>query len=359
MRPRAGGFGKERPAHAREPVAAFGHPPYVEPKLAPNDAELVRAARRGDVAALGALLERHRAPLYALALSVLGDRGLAQDSVQDAFLVALRRLDDLRDPAAVGPWLRTITRNAARMRLRRNREVATGIPDRAADPDEAPGEAAIERSALRDWVWTAVDRLPEDQRVTMMLRFFSRTDSYEEIAAILGTPVGTVRSRLNAAKRRLAEALLDTAAGAYDDHTTEAQRRWRERDLVIHEMVRSGDAGEYFADLSADALIEYPALAYRTRDIAGERGKVERGLDLGVRMQLTGVVASRGITIVEAEYHNPPEHPTHCPPLHTEIRFHPRGGTLRLVLHFGNGVAAGQDARSGARTAGTTAPVAR
>ena len=69
-------------------------------------------------AALGALLERHRAGLYATALGVLGDPSEAHDAVQDTFLDALARLQELREPAAVAGWLRVVVRNNCLMRVR-------------------------------------------------------------------------------------------------------------------------------------------------------------------------------------------------------------------------------------------------
>jgi DNA-directed RNA polymerase specialized sigma24 family protein len=80
-----------------------------------SDAELVRLARQGDISALGVLFERHRAPLYALALRILGHGPRAQDAVQETFLIALRRIDHLREPAAVGKWLRTVLHNTCLM----------------------------------------------------------------------------------------------------------------------------------------------------------------------------------------------------------------------------------------------------
>lgn len=99
-------------------VFPCAHDSVVELDGAMADAELIGAARNGDAAALGALIERHRPGMRAVALAMLGWGPDADDAVQDAILIALSRLGDLRDPAAAGPWLRTITRNAARMRLR-------------------------------------------------------------------------------------------------------------------------------------------------------------------------------------------------------------------------------------------------
>jgi len=70
--------------------------------LSPSDAELVGLAQAGQVQALAGLLERYRGSLYAAAVRLLRDRDEARDAVQDAMLVAVTRLDSLRDPAAVG-----------------------------------------------------------------------------------------------------------------------------------------------------------------------------------------------------------------------------------------------------------------
>lgn len=88
-----------------------------------TDTELVRAAQAGDVASLGALFGRHRAAMYAVALSMLGAGPDAEDAVQDAALIAIGRLGDLRDPGAAGAWLRGIVRNVCRALRRRDRWV--------------------------------------------------------------------------------------------------------------------------------------------------------------------------------------------------------------------------------------------
>nr|WP_275935758.1 sigma factor [Herbidospora sakaeratensis] len=105
------------------------------------------------------MLSRHRAGMHAVALALLGHRADAEDAVQDAMLVAVRRIDDLRDPDAAGPWLRAIVRNACRARLR----TAAAVPLPAAELP-APGptpEELLERRALRDWVWHVLNDLSE------------------------------------------------------------------------------------------------------------------------------------------------------------------------------------------------------
>jgi RNA polymerase sigma-70 factor (ECF subfamily) len=63
---------------------------------------------------------------------------------------------------------------------------------------------------------------------------------------------------------------------------------------------------------------------------------MQEGLGIGVRLRPTGIVASSSVTILEEAYENPPDHPAHCPPLHAEIRIHPGGQTMLLILHFGS-----------------------
>src|SRR6266540_2974135 len=109
----------------------------------PSDGELARAARVGDVASLGVLLERYRAPLYGVALRMLG-HGHADDAVQETFVIALRRIGDLRDPEAVGGWLRAVLQNvclaSARSRgpveLTGGRPFAEAISDREGSVEE-------------------------------------------------------------------------------------------------------------------------------------------------------------------------------------------------------------------------------
>jgi RNA polymerase sigma factor (sigma-70 family) len=311
---------------------SLAHPSCKESAMI-DDVERVHAAQAGDVSAMGALLEDYRARLYAAALTMLGDRAQAQDAVQDAFLVALRRLGDLREPEAVGGWLHTIVRNECRMRLRAYREVPGEIPVQARTHRWEIDEE-FEQLALRDWLWTTLEVLPDDLRATVMLRYFTRHTTYTEIAAILGIPVGTVRSRLHQAKRRLADALLASVTAAHRDHGAFVAQRvhwWR---AVVDEVEQEGTAALYIEDAVPNTLVEAPAMGYRAYGVEDHaRGMVET-VTAGVRVHLTDLVTSAGVTIVEGDYENPPDDPHHCPATHTEVRFHPHGRTTRIILFY-------------------------
>ena len=300
-----------------------------------SDAELVRAAQRGDATSLGFLLERYRAPLYGLALQIMGRGPEAQDAVQDAFLVALRKVDQVREPAAVGRWLYVILRNVCRMRLREGQgeilldELPRHIDRRTSEPSV---EETVDRLAMRDWVWTALATLPETLRVTAMLRYFGNYTSYAEIAAILGIPVGTVRSRLNQVKVKLAEALLKTAMLEHDEarQTTESQTSFF---TAAWDEYNRGEGYEIFAS----ALAEDATFVLSNGTVHKHEWMVEEfegDLEAGMKLHLTNIIASKDVTIVEGDYENPPEDPFRCPPAISMVGFYRDGRILRMHLYF-------------------------
>jgi DNA-directed RNA polymerase specialized sigma24 family protein len=131
----------------------------------PSDGELARAAQAGDVASLGALLERYRAPLHAAALRIVG-HGSAEDAVQETFVIALRRIGELRDPDAVGGWLHAVLRNVCLMSVRRERAVEPRervLADRDGSDVERSVEEVLDRVAL-PFAQAAIARL-EDLRL--------------------------------------------------------------------------------------------------------------------------------------------------------------------------------------------------
>jgi RNA polymerase sigma factor (sigma-70 family) len=280
----------------------------------PTDAELVAAATGGDVAAFAVLLERHRAGMRAVALSLLGWGPDAEDVVQDAMLVALQRLSDLRDPTAAGPWLRAITRNTARMRRRSSgRETPVDLlgHDRAAL--ELTPEGDLEIHALNNWLWTAINALSERLQIPVLLRYFTAVGSYQEIALVCDLPVGTVRSRLHEARRKLGQALQACAAGVHDDAASLTESRRHEAD----DLLSAAERGEVHSALAAAAV---PDLA-----LTGPQGQRARGraaladimmgdVEAGVRQRLIQVTASCRVTILESALISPAWDPGHCPP---------------------------------------------
>ncbi|MFD7984917.1 RNA polymerase sigma factor [Kitasatospora indigofera] len=287
----------------------------------PSDVELVQDTRNGEIAALGALLERHRAGMRAVAMSLLGNSPDADDAVQDASLIALRRIGDLRQPDSVGPWLRAVVRNICRTRLR-SAPHPTPLADLPglADPAGlarltagAGPEQVIDRHAMQDWLWCAIDELSPVLRTTVMLRHFSpRTPSYQEMATLYGVPVGTVRSRLNEARSKLVTAMAATADAAHAD----VRALSRESAEAAVETLAAAEQGR-LAELAAERWTTDVGY-YAGRRRVGGRDFLIRGMadDLaaGVRQRFVSAVAGRDTVIWEMDLVNPPDHPDHCPP---------------------------------------------
>jgi RNA polymerase sigma factor (sigma-70 family) len=307
----------------------------LAPLNPPTDVELTRRAQAGETGALGLLLARHQAPMRAVALSLLGYGPDAEDAVQDAALTALRRIGDVRDPAATGAWLRAIVRNTCRMRLRADRETPGlhGLDHlRPLDHELSHPERLIEQHAMRDWIWSAVEALPPRLRLVLMLRHFSGINSYHDIATACEVPVGTVRSRLSQARGKMAEELLTTAAQAHDDASvlTEESRQEAVRTL------RASERGTLPREISErwPAGTEMVGALGRSGEHTHPVSVMRRILESGVRQRLRHVVASQDITIWEMDVTNPADAVDPCPPNLAWLMFRQQGRvrTLRVVF---------------------------
>lgn len=174
----------------------------------PSDEELVDRARRGDEAALAALVDRHHAAAYRVAVSMLRDDDGAQDIVQDAFIRAFRGLPGFRGDAAFRTWLLTITANEARAAIRRRgRRRETGFEDAGSVPLDQVG--ADERLAIldeADRVRAVLATLPEKQRLSVSLRIEEGL-SFREIGEVIGSSEGAARVNYFHGIRRLREMM--------------------------------------------------------------------------------------------------------------------------------------------------------
>jgi RNA polymerase sigma-70 factor (ECF subfamily) len=150
---------------------------------------LVRAAQRGDAAAVEALFRAHWPACHRAAALITHDPVAAEDIAQEAFVAALAALDRFDRSRPLGPWLKRIVANRAidlvRARAARREVQAAALGERA----------AVEAVAFSDDVLTAVAALPDEQRTPIVLRHLLEL-TLSEIAEISGLPVGTVNSRL-------------------------------------------------------------------------------------------------------------------------------------------------------------------
>ncbi|WP_337176133.1 sigma-70 family RNA polymerase sigma factor [Paludisphaera sp.] len=172
------------------------------------DELLVRRARDEDPAAREELFLRHRDDAYRAAYRLLGDEQDALDAVQDSLLKAFRRLDEFDGRGGFRFWLLRIVVNTALdqgRRRKRSKAVPLEADPTSATPDDDPSRG-LARADLRRSLDEALANLSPTLRATFVM-FAEAGLTYREIAEAQGVPIGTVMSRINAARRKLQESL--------------------------------------------------------------------------------------------------------------------------------------------------------
>ena len=167
-------------------------------------ASTVALAGAGDEAAFAQLVAIYHADMARVAFVACGDRELAEDAVQSAWLVAWRKLRSLRDPDRVRPWLLSVTANEARQLLRRRHGPVVEIDVEAPGDNGNDPSDGIERLDLR----RALAHLSPDDRALLAMRYVVDLDS-DELGAAVGTSPATARKRLSRAIDRLRKELRD------------------------------------------------------------------------------------------------------------------------------------------------------
>ena len=190
-------------------VALLAGPPAANTALAPTDDDLIALVLSGRGEAFGVLVERYERAVYHLAFRTLREIEEAKDAAQEAWIKAYRALASFRPGAKFATWIFTICYRVCCDRLAQRKRFTGEEPHDFADPGAGPEtayEAAEEAARLR----AAIAALPEKYRVAITL-FHLQGKQYEEIAAVLDLPLGTVKTHLFRAKDLLRAALGPTA----------------------------------------------------------------------------------------------------------------------------------------------------
>lgn len=194
--------------------------PYDGRKIhvnAPDDATLVALTIEEGPTAFGEIVKRYKDAVFGVALSRLRNFHDAEDLTQTTFVEAFDRLDRLKDPTGLGPWLRTIAINRSINFLKRRERVvdfeAIGEPV----SEEPSPQADVEKSELREQVMNAVGQLSKTQRETVTLYYISEY-SLAEVAAIQDVPLGTIKRRLHEARKKLKEGMIEMVEDVLKDN---------------------------------------------------------------------------------------------------------------------------------------------
>ncbi len=183
-----------------------------------NERGLIEKSKNGDVKAFEDLISGYEKKVFNIVYRIVGDYNDAQDVSQEVFIKAFRAIGNFRGKSSFYTWLYRIAVNEC-MDAMKARKKTTALSINAPVGDEDSGiareikddgeslEEKVERNELRSIIEKALNRMPYEHRIMIVLRDVQGF-SYEEIAAMLKCPAGTVKSRINRARRALKELLL-------------------------------------------------------------------------------------------------------------------------------------------------------
>lgn len=179
-----------------------------------SDADLVARVRAGDPDCYGELIRRHQRGLFHHAAGMTRDPDAAQDLVQDAFIVAYRRIGECRDPDRFGLWVFRILRNRALDHVKNIRR--RSVPIETANLSATRGNPGVNahRAELRDKLEAALDGLTPEMRDAFLMKHMEGR-SYEEMADLAEASVSAMKMRVHRAREALRDAL--EAMGVDDD----------------------------------------------------------------------------------------------------------------------------------------------
>jgi RNA polymerase sigma-70 factor (ECF subfamily) len=179
-----------------------------------NEQVWLEQARQGDKQAFGKLIEAYQTPVFNLAYRMLHNSREAEEAAQEAFIRAYTRLDSYDPSKKFSTWILSITSNYCIDLLRKRRAVLLSIdeplpphPALMTDGQHRP-ENQVMINEQQELVQSLLDELPEDYRQTVVLRYWYDL-SYDEIAEMMNTSVGAIKSRLFRARRQLAEISME------------------------------------------------------------------------------------------------------------------------------------------------------
>jgi len=280
----------------------------------PSDKQILSPVLYEDRELFSMACDQYRPELYAIALRICG-HDYADDAVQDALITAYIKFHQLRNSDAIRPWLKRITINSSYQIMRKIKsrfEIA--YETQSFEPVEDSIDRHIENLEQRDHLYASLANISPVLKQPLILRYFSSYNSYTQIAAILDTPVGTIRSRLNAGRAELVKQwhIDKFNPSAEIDSSRKWNNYYKELMPAIHQ--DSSAFRELNRHLNGNlelVLTSGKRLHGKDKFIASIYDDLEHGS--GIDM-VSGCITSGEISVMNIQFSNSPDHPSHCPP---------------------------------------------
>ncbi|HEU4470669.1 MAG TPA: sigma-70 family RNA polymerase sigma factor [Flavisolibacter sp.] len=282
--------------------------------IKPHDAisERISAAKAGDEESWKALYHTFYPAMFAVALRMCRDTDAAADLVQDSFITGYLKLDQLADQDKFGAWLKQILvrhayRSLAKKRLVLSLEnIAPNGRQQWIDETGLTAEKLWRQQRLTGFMAS----LPDVLNSTILLRYFSGFHTYEEIAAILHIPIGTVRSRLNQAKKMLRDQWQTEAFAGKQE---KANEEWNAYYAGSYGGMHANDGCKsVFTSHIEEADVVFPS-GSRQRGGKVFEQMIESDRSAGSWLRPVNISSSGSISIIESIHFNSSAHPHHCP----------------------------------------------
>ena len=299
--------------------------------------EFVKAAGAGDTSAWNFLFRQHYPWMYATALHICGNRPAAKDVVQETFVNAFLKLHQLKDINAFAGWLKTSLihycyRNKQRDLLHICEDLSSIESFRLLD-DEI--NKKLDKYEQQTKLYDILASLPGTLQSVLLLRYFSDFNSYEQIAAILCIPVGTVRSRLNQAKEKMMKYWQQSNAD--DDNIFRQVQEWN--DLYYTCFANVYTSLSYREKLIGHFDKNLHLVFSSGKTVFGRKmveQQIEEDLLYGNSFACLQVMSSGDISIVEVHNINSAGYPNRCPASTVFVLHRINNKTNRLHLHHSN-----------------------
>lgn len=293
----------------------------------------VKAAQAGDEPAWNFLYKRYYPQLYTLALRICGNTPAAEDAVQNSFITAYLKLGNLKEASAFGSWLKKIlVHNCYRVlqqRLPQNLDDTTALHEKYGD-DELNRQ--LDWLHMEGRLHSALAKLPEFLHSTLLLRYFSNFCSYDEIAMILSIPVGTVRSRLNQAKIRLAEEWK-----RHDKLWAELSKQDREWNEFYYSTFTALHDNNHYKNRFIDHLQTDIEIVFGRQQTGSGSWLIDKEINddrnFGSWFVPINVFSSGNTSIVEVKHFNSAEHPQRCPQSSVFVLSREKGKVSKMNFH--------------------------